>query len=101
MAAFLCRLLPPRPTFPMDMTDAERKVMEAHVAYWTGLAREGKAVAFGPVGDPKGPWGCGIVEVADEAAIKSLTSRDPAMTGGIGMTYEILPMPRLVTRDRV
>ena len=101
MAAFLCRLLPPRPTFAQDMSDAERQVMMAHVGYWTGLAREGKAVAFGPVMDPKGGWGCGIMEVADETEMKALAANDPAIKGSIGMKYEIFPMPQLVTRDKL
>ena len=28
-------------------------------------AAEGKVIAFGPVMDPKGPWGVGIVSVRD------------------------------------
>ena len=34
---FLCKLIPPRPTFQQDMSDAETKVMPEHVAYWTSL----------------------------------------------------------------
>jgi len=31
---FLVRLLPPRPSFIADMSDAERKFMGDHVTYW-------------------------------------------------------------------
>jgi uncharacterized protein YciI len=96
MQYFLCRLIPPRPSFAQDMTDAEAKVMGAHVAYWTDLAEKGTAIVFGPVADPKGVWGVGILEVEDEAEIQSLTSNDPVMQAGIGASYEILPMPRAV-----
>ena len=44
MKYFLCRLIPPRPTFAQDMTDAEAKVMGDHVAYWTELAEKGTAI---------------------------------------------------------
>src|ERR1051326_3437099 len=45
---YLCRLIPPRPTFAAEMT-----------------ADEGQAIPFGPVMDPQGPWGVGIVSVRD------------------------------------
>ena len=63
---FLYKLNPPRPTFVQDMTEAERNVMQQHAIYWKGLTDRGIAIIFGLVLDPKGPWGVGIVEVADE-----------------------------------
>jgi hypothetical protein len=53
---FLCRLNPPRPSFSVDMTDAERALMGEHVAYWRGLLEAGHVVTFGPVADPAGGW---------------------------------------------
>lgn len=96
MKYFLTKLIPPRPTFAQDMTEAEATVMRDHVAYWTDLAERGTAVVFGPVADPKGVWGVGILEVADEAEVQSLTANDPVMQAALGATYEILPMPRAV-----
>lgn len=54
---FLYKLIPPRPTFVQDMTEAEIKAMEEHAVYWKGLTDRGIAIAFGLVLDPKGPWG--------------------------------------------
>lgn len=99
-AYFLIRLMAPRPTFLQDMTEAEQRVMGEHVAYWTKLLDEGIAVAFGPVADPKGPWGVGIVELDDPAALSTLEANDPAIRSGIGMRYEVLPMVRAVVRPR-
>lgn len=96
MNYFLCRLIPPRPTFAQDMTEAEAKVMSDHAAYWTGLAERGKVIVFGPVADPKGVWGVGILEVEDETEAQTLTANDPVMKSAIGATYEILPMPSAV-----
>jgi uncharacterized protein YciI len=96
MKYFLTKLIPPRPTFAQDMTEAEAQVMRDHVAYWTDLAERGTAIVFGPVADPKGAWGVGILEVADEAEVQSLTANDPVMQAALGATYEILPMPRAV-----
>ena len=88
---FLFKLISSRPTFPFDMTEAERKIMKEHVAYWTNLRDKGVAVAFGPVMDPKGVWGLAIVEIASEAEAKELIPGDPAFKGGIGR-YEVIPM---------
>jgi uncharacterized protein len=99
MAYFFCRLVPPRPSFAQDMNEAERRVMQEHVVYWTGFAKKGNAVLFGPVADPKGPWGLGVFEVENEAELKSLIAGDPAIVAGIGAHYETYPMPRAVVRD--
>jgi len=93
---FLLRLIPPRPTFAMDMTESERRAMGEHVAYWTGHADRGTVVAFGPVADPKGGFGVAIVSVEDDATLEKLTREDPAIRHAIGMRYEISPMPRVV-----
>jgi uncharacterized protein YciI len=95
---YLLRLIPPRPTFPQDMTDAERQVMMQHVAYWTKQMGEGRVIVFGPVADPAGAWGVGIVQVKDEAAVHALRDGDPAVVSGIGFRYEVLPMPRAIVK---
>jgi uncharacterized protein YndB with AHSA1/START domain len=93
---YLCRLIPPRPSFAFDMTPAEAEAMKKHVAYWTRLAGEGTAIAFGPVGDPKGPWGMGLLAVKDEAELRELQGGDPAIAASIGLKYEVHPMLSLV-----
>jgi uncharacterized protein len=91
MAHYLLRLIPPRPTFATDMTEVERQAMSRHADYLRGLADKGTGVAFGPVFDPKGVWGLGILEVADEAEARAITDQDPAVIAGVGR-YEIVPM---------
>lgn len=71
-------LNPPRPTFMQDMTDVERGIMQKHIAYWNNLMAEGKVLAFGPVLDPNGVYGLGIVEVENEDQVKAIISNDPA-----------------------
>lgn len=98
-AFFLVRLLPPRPSFIQDMTESERRVMGEHVQYWKGLLQAGTAHAFGPVADPKGAWGVGILEVrAGEAEVRELEAKDPAVASRSGFRYEILPMPQAIVR---
>jgi uncharacterized protein YndB with AHSA1/START domain len=92
---FFVRLISPRPTFMQDMTPDERAIMQEHGMYWRGKLAEGVAVAFGPVVDPKGPWGLGLINARDEAEVRAFEAADPAKTK-LGMHYEILPMFTLV-----
>lgn len=98
MQYFFCKLIPPRPTFQQDMTESERAMMLQHVAYWTGLAERGVAVAFGPVSDPSGGYGIGIVELDDNADARDLEKNDPTIKSSLGFRYEILSMPKAVLR---
>jgi uncharacterized protein YciI len=75
---FALKLNPKRATFAQDMTPEERAIMQQHIAYWTSQMRQGIALLFGPVLDPKGVYGLGIIDVADEAAVKALIASDPA-----------------------
>jgi uncharacterized protein YndB with AHSA1/START domain len=95
---FLCKLYGPRPSFPADMTGAEGRAMHEHVAYWHRLLGEGTAIVFGPVADPTGVWGLGVVEVPDEAALAALAAADPTVRSGLGFRLETLPMLQAVVR---
>jgi uncharacterized protein len=88
----------PRPTFHLDMTAAERRIMTRHVAYWTEMARRGIAVVFGPVADPRGVYGIGIYKVEDEAQMHRLLDLDPA--NGT-LVYEATPMADAVVGHSV
>jgi YCII-related domain len=96
MAYFLLRLNGPRPTFPSDMNDAERRKMREHFVYWQDKAGKGTAIAVGPVMDPKGPWGMGVVTCADEAAARTLCDGDPVIQAGLGFSYEIFVIPSII-----
>jgi hypothetical protein len=75
--AFVLRIPPPRPTFPADITDAEKALMGAHAEYWKPLVAEGIVVVYGPVMDPGGWWGIAIVRT-DEARAREIAAADPA-----------------------
>ena len=96
---FLCKLLPPRPTFPADMSPAEADVMRAHVAYWQSHLQRGVAVAFGPVMDPNGAWGAGIIGVSNDAELRELQENDPAIRSGLGFRAEACAMPGAIVRE--
>lgn len=94
------KLLPPRPTFVMDMTEAERALMGEHVAYWNGLMDAGpvRAMAMGVALDPQAPFGIGIFALDDDADPGALAAADPTIRSGAGFRYEILAMPRAIIR---
>ncbi len=80
MSTFVFRLVPPRPTFALDMSDEERAVMERHAAYWQPVVDSGRMVVFGPVLDATGSWGLGVVEAEDEEELRAFVAGDPAVT---------------------
>ncbi len=86
---FFLKLNPPRPTFMLDMTTEERTIMLQHVSYWTSLLNEGIAIVFGPVFDPTGGYGAGIVSVDSDENLQQIIANDPA--NGLNH-YEFYPM---------
>lgn len=96
MPGYVFRLLPPRPSFTTDMSPEEQELMATHGQYWRARMAEGKVLAFGPVADPAGPYGLGVVVVDDLAAAEALRDADPAVTE-LGFSVEIAPAVRLVT----
>ena len=90
---FFMKLNPPRPTFSQDMTPAERAIMQRHVVYWTGQMAEGRIYVFGPVLDPRGTYGVGVIGVESEAERDVLVANDPA--NGLNQ-YEFYPMMAVV-----
>ena len=94
---FAVQLLPSRPDFAQTMTDEERGIMMQHLAYWTDQMNKGNVVVFGPVLDPKGVYGLGIVSVDDETQLADLIDNDPA--GKINR-YEFYPMQAVVSGDK-
>lgn len=85
---FLFRLIPPRADFAQTMTDAERKTMADHLTYWEQLMADGKVLVYGPVADPEGVWGMGVMRVADRAEVLEIGERDPSVSAGLN-TFEV------------
>jgi uncharacterized protein YciI len=89
MPHYFLKLNPSRPTFAQDMTDEERGIMQQHVGYWAELMNKGIVIVFGPVFDPAGAYGMGVVEVENEEQLRELTGNDPAAKIN---KYEYWPM---------
>ena len=90
---FVLHLIPSRLDFAQTMSEEEQSIMGQHVAYWTEKMNEGKVIAFGPVLNPAGVYGLGIVRLDDEQELAAFIENDPA--GQINR-YESFPMMAIV-----
>jgi len=96
---FFFKLIPPRPTFPDDMTDAERALMGQHSVYWQQAFVAGKLLLYGPVRAPQGAFGVGILEVGDLAEAQQFGEDDPSVLAGMNR-FEIYPMHVAASRAK-
>ena len=87
-ALFLFRLIPPRADFAQTMTPDEQRAMAEHMDYWQQLLRDGRVVVYGPVADPEGVWGLGVLRAADRAEVLAIGNRDPSVLAGVN-TFEV------------
>lgn len=49
------------------------------------------ALVCGPVGDPQGPWGLGIVRAPDLEAVQAFTAKDPVIVAKLGFRAQVMP----------
>jgi uncharacterized protein len=96
MPYFFFKLISPRTTFPADITPEEAGLMQQHVVYWRGKMVEGQMLAFGPVADPRGTFGIGLLRLEDGTDPQSLVDGDPVVAAGVGFRCEVHPMPSLI-----
>ena len=89
MFHFLYKLIPPRRTFALDMSETEGAIMHEHFAYWSRLIAERKAIAYGPVMDPNGLYGIGVLEGENRETALSIAIADPAITSRAGFAFEV------------
>ena len=92
MSTFVLRLIAPRPSFALDMTDEEREIMGRHAAHWQPYIDSGRMVVFGPVLLEEGSFGLAVVEAEDEHELRAFAADDPVVTTGTA-SYEVGKMP--------
>ncbi|BCI51452.1 hypothetical protein NIIDNTM18_07300 [Mycolicibacterium litorale] len=85
---FLFKLVPPRADFAQTMTADEQQAMAGHQDYWRDLLAAGRVVVYGPVADPEGVWGLGVLRAADRAEVLEIGRRDPSVLAGVN-TFEV------------
>ena len=97
MSGYLFKLIPPRHDFAFTMSEEEKTTMLEHVRYWGELAATGQTLAYGPVHDPTGGYGIGIVLAENAQDAERIRDGDPVMRSSHGFRTEIFPLLRLVT----
>jgi uncharacterized protein YciI len=98
MPHYFLKLIAPRSTFAMDMDAQKKALMVEHFGYWKDKLDSGEVLIFGPVLDPKGPYGVGVIEAVDEAAARAFADADPVIKSRRGFVCDVYPM-RAVRRE--
>ena len=88
---YFFKLIPPRPTFPHDMNDDERHLMDEHERYFEEQFEAGRLLLYGPVFATSGSFGLAILEVYSEAEARQFGEADPSVRAGLNR-FEIHPM---------
>ena len=88
MTLFLFKLIPPRADFAQTLTADEQQAMAEHMEYWQQLLKDGRVVVYGPVADPEGVWGMGVLRAADRGEVLAIGERDPSVLAGVN-TFEV------------
>jgi uncharacterized protein YciI len=88
---FFFKLIPPRPSFPADMTEGERALMLQHRTYMQEHFEQGTVLCYGPVMSSEGSYGFAVLEMPDKDAVESFAKNDPSIFGGLNR-YEVSPM---------
>jgi uncharacterized protein len=89
MTLFLFKLIPPRADFAQTMTDAEQQAMAEHMEYWQRLLHDGRVLVYGPVADPEGVWGMGVVRAESQQEALLVGGDDPVVAQGV-CTFEAM-----------
>jgi uncharacterized protein YciI len=107
VSTFVFRLIAPRQTFALDMTEAEREITGRQAAYWQPFVDSGQMVAFGPVLGATGSSGLAVIEADDEEALRAFAEGDPVVTSGTAemqlgnmLQGSSAPVPRAGTAPR-
>ena len=88
---YFFKLIAPRPTFPMDITEDERRLMAEHSRYTAERFAAGDLLIYGPVMAPAGAFGAAVLEVTSEEEVRRFGENDPSVKAGLNK-FEYYPM---------
>jgi uncharacterized protein YciI len=88
---YFFKLIPPRTTFPDDMNEDERRLMDEHGRYFQEHFEAGRLLLYGPVWRKSGAFGLGVLEVDSEEQARRFGEGDPSVKAGLNK-FEIYPM---------
>jgi uncharacterized protein YciI len=88
---YFFKLIPPRSTFPDDMTEREKHLMEEHSRYFEEQFAAGRLLLYGPVLAQDGAFGLAVLEVDSEQDVRRFGEGDPSVKAGLNR-FEFHPM---------
>ncbi len=88
---YFVKLIPPRTTFPGDITPEEMATMKRHADYYAAQFQAGRVLIYGPVMAAGGAYGMGVLDVDSEAEARQIVEADPSITEGLNR-FELWPM---------
>jgi uncharacterized protein len=88
---YFFKLIPPRSTFPFDITEAEQRLMDEHAHYFQEQFASGKILLYGPVMAPAGAFGLAVLEAETAEEVKQFGEGDPSVKAGLNR-FEFYPM---------
>jgi uncharacterized protein len=88
---YFLKLIPPRSTFPYDITEAEKRLMEEHSRYCEVQFAAGKLLLYGPVMASVGAFGLAVLEVDTEEEARKFGEGDPSVKAGLNR-FDVYPM---------
>jgi len=74
--------------------------MQSHFGYWAEQMQRGVVHVVGPVLDPKGSYGIGVLTADDESQARSLCENDPVIAAKLGFSFDLFPMPNAMVQGR-
>ena len=72
--------------------------MGEHADYWRQQLAQQRAIVLGPVMDPAGAYGIGVICAANDAEAHTLAAADPVFHAGMGFRFEVHPMASALVR---
>jgi len=88
---FFFKLIPPRATFPHDITEAEKRLMDEHGRYFDEQFAAGRLLLYGPVMAAEGAFGLAVLQVDTEEDARRFGQQDPSVKAGLNR-FEFYPM---------
>ena len=61
------------------MSDEEMLIMRQHIGYWKSYIQKGTMVVFGPIFDPEGMYGLGVVSAENDEELQLMLDNDPGI----------------------
>jgi uncharacterized protein len=88
---YFFKLIPPRSTFPHDITETEQCLMDEHSRYFEAQFAAGLLLIYGPVMASGGAFGLAVLEVENEEEARRFGEGDPSVEAGLNR-FELHPM---------